>query len=239
MNFDNTQTLEVKIHHHRNSWASKISHFIPKILLQNHVLKWALGPPHPLAHREPGSGQSWALGVQYRRGHAQSLFQSEYAKYLRLRSSHWYNSDPDLCHYLEGWGVISLPRWHWAFTKFMRRLGDCISWGGEGWTKKKKNQDHKFQTPAEDQLSKALHVRITRTQWQETTTLQLLNYNWKWKPRQNNEKPSLALGTKTYEKAQWLHMALALISTSVRAGQWRRLSIYQLYFFLVPHIQTE
>ena len=38
-------------------------------------------------------------------------------------------------------GVASLVKWHSGFTKFLRRLRDCISYGGSG---KDQEEGHQF-----------------------------------------------------------------------------------------------
>ena len=50
-----------------------------KKMLQNRVLKWAMGPPPPLCALRARPGRAWALGLRYLRGNSQYDFQKKNA----------------------------------------------------------------------------------------------------------------------------------------------------------------
>ena len=86
-------------------------------MLQNHVLKWALGPPPPLAQWGRGPMGAWALGLHYLRGNALLLFDRKNEKYMR-GSGVLMNAllGPRALHTLESQGVYFWEKWHLEFT---------------------------------------------------------------------------------------------------------------------------
>lgn len=66
----------------------KYSISFQKNMLQNRVLKWAMGPPRPLCALGARPGRAWALGLQYLRGNSLHNFQKKNPLSWKLRSSH-------------------------------------------------------------------------------------------------------------------------------------------------------